>query len=54
MYQRQCEKCGAYLDPAERCDCVEEKTISKENQNNIIKFIAGADNQIRFAIGGDK
>ena len=25
MYYNECEKCGAHLDPGEKCDCEEEK-----------------------------
>lgn len=24
MYQKKCKRCGAYLDPEEKCDCLEE------------------------------
>lgn len=27
---RQCESCGAYLDPEERCDCHEQKVLDKD------------------------
>lgn len=30
MYYNECEKCGAHLDPGEKCDC-EEKEDEKSN-----------------------
>lgn len=27
MMNYQCEHCGAYLDPAEKCDCQDEKEV---------------------------
>lgn len=30
MYAHQCEKCGAFLDPGERCDC--EANAERERQ----------------------
>ena len=27
---RQCEGCGAYLDPEERCDCQEQRVLDKD------------------------
>ena len=27
MYKYRCEKCGAHLDPGERCDCEKEKLV---------------------------
>lgn len=29
MYGYRCEKCGAYLDPGESCDCEEEEERSR-------------------------
>lgn len=28
MYYRICDKCGAYLDPGERCDCQDNEDSS--------------------------
>lgn len=30
MYYRECELCGAALDPNERCDCTADKSEDKE------------------------
>lgn len=32
MYYNRCERCGAYLDPGERCDCREEAARMKEQE----------------------
>ena len=29
MIFRQCEFCGAYLDPCEKCDCMEAKSLKR-------------------------
>ena len=29
MYNYQCEHCGAYLDPGEKCDCAEKSVADK-------------------------
>lgn len=31
MYYNRCERCGAYLDPGERCDCEREERQEREN-----------------------
>lgn len=37
MYAHKCEFCGAYLDPGERCDCLDEKEKeSKKTQKQAI------------------
>lgn len=42
MYRYQCEKCGAYLDPGERCDCEEEAKREKECFENLYQSEAGS------------
>lgn len=32
MYYNRCERCGAYLDPGERCDCQEEAARVREQE----------------------
>lgn len=32
MYYRVCQKCGAALDPGERCDCEHEKEKERARQ----------------------
>lgn len=32
MYYRVCQKCGAALDPGERCDCEKEKETERQRQ----------------------
>ena len=34
-YYRVCELCGAHLDPSEKCDCQDQKGVSKCNQHFI-------------------
>lgn len=37
MYERYiCQKCGAHLDPGERCDCDDKKSDIEEMYNNIL------------------
>lgn len=31
-YFRECEHCGAALDPGERCDCAKARTERKEHE----------------------
>ena len=35
-----CEHCGAYLDPGEKCDCMDEK---KKNIERIMEFLIPSD-----------
>lgn len=30
MYGYRCDRCGAYLDPGEQCDCQEQKERQRE------------------------
>ena len=39
MYYRECELCGATLDPGERCDCMDE--TESEEENNTLYFFRG-------------
>lgn len=39
MYFIKCEKCGANLDPGEKCDCTEKRTKKEKEQENIGKYI---------------
>lgn len=36
MHFNRCERCGAYLDPGEHCDCEEQKL---EKERKIQKFL---------------
>ena len=38
MYDYKCEYCGSWLDPGEKCDCVErvEKKIRSRKKSNMI------------------
>ena len=41
-----CEHCGAYLDPGEKCDCMDEK---KQREERLFAMMQeGADGQILF------
>lgn len=38
MYGYVCDRCGAYLDPGEKCDCVQERKSAefvKENEKRV-------------------
>lgn len=41
MYQYQCEKCGARLDPGEHCDCEREVKREVEHRESFYKKEAG-------------
>ena len=41
MYQYQCEKCGARLDPGEHCDCEGEVKHEMEHRESFYKEEAG-------------
>lgn len=41
MYQYQCEKCGARLDPGEHCDCEGEVKREMEHRESFYKEEAG-------------
>lgn len=32
MYAHRCEKCGAYLDPGEHCDCEREEQNERKRR----------------------
>lgn len=32
MYFRNCEYCGSYLDPGEKCDCQEKKKAASQTR----------------------
>ena len=36
MYYRECQLCGAYLDPGERCDCEQER---KKQTERIMRMV---------------
>ncbi len=55
MYGYICPECGAYLDPGETCDCVEEKERlndkKAEIQERLYQLMAeGEDGQLKIAI----
>lgn len=43
MYWHECEKCGARLDPGERCDCEEETKREEESKKIFYKKETGSD-----------
>ena len=46
-----CEHCGAYLDPGEKCDCMDEK---KQMIEKIMGFLIPSDDgQFCLNIGGN-
>lgn len=47
MYYRVCQKCGAALDPGERCDCEQEKEKERERQK-ILYSAEKETNQLTF------
>lgn len=55
MYGYICPECGAYLDPGETCDCIEERKELKdkfeEAQEKLIRmFTEDKDGQLKIAI----
>lgn len=51
MYYRVCQKCGAALDPGERCDCEEERIREREREEERIDKLYVEDqrtNQLTF------
>lgn len=47
MYWYRCKKCGAHLDPGERCDCEDEAKRERERREGLYKKEAGS-NQLAF------
>lgn len=37
MYYRECQLCGAYLDPGERCDCEQERKNQTERIMRMVR-----------------
>lgn len=51
MYYRVCPKCGAALDPAEHCDCEEERARERKMENERMERLyikENKSNQIAF------
>ena len=48
MYDYKCEYCGSWLDPGEKCDCVErvEKKIRSRKKSNMIMQKIFEDNKL--------
>ncbi len=51
MYQYECEKCGARLDPGEHCDCEEEAKHEEERRKIFYKKEAGIDKEKKAGAG---
>lgn len=51
MYFVTCPKCGAHLDPGEKCEDCEEKAREQEleRRTEIVKFIVEKSGQLRLA-----
>lgn len=47
---RQCENCGAYLDPEERCDCEQEVVQDKEIVQVLRKEFSGYDQPLHSKV----
>ena len=47
---RQCEYCGAYLDPEERCDCEQDRVPDKEIVQVLQKEFSGYDQPLHSKI----
>ncbi len=47
---RQCENCGAYLDPEERCDCEQERVPDKEIVQVLQKEFSGYDQPLHSKV----
>ncbi len=41
MYGYLCEKCGAHLDPGEKCDCEEEKARRQKEIDVLLRVERG-------------
>ena len=50
MKNYQCEHCGAYLDPAEKCDCQDEKEINLKKMMDML--LQSDDGQFVLNVGG--
>lgn len=55
MYAHECPKCGAFLDPGERCDCTERRAEEEQRfidfKKELSKHIEeGKHGQLRLAI----
>lgn len=44
-YYNKCVKCGAHLDPGERCDCEEKKKPSCQTTNSVIHIYYNKTNE---------
>lgn len=58
-FYRICSKCGASLDPCEKCDCSDIKKEKQERKDEFIKMFyglctVGSDGQFRLAVQGGK
>lgn len=47
MYQYRCDRCGAYLDPGERCTCEEDAARERERAERLLVEEKGS-NQYTF------
>lgn len=55
MYARICPECGCYLDPGEKCDCIEQreqelKLVAKMNKEIQKLFSIDENGQYRMAV----
>ena len=46
----QCDECGAYLDPGEHCDCMEERELKIREVMNML--LMAEDGQYVLNVGG--
>lgn len=53
MYAHRCDRCGAYLDPGEHCDCEREEKRERELREQQLEgmVVPGRNGQLVLAFG---
>ncbi len=54
MYGRQCEDCGAFLDPGEKCDCKSEKALRDATLEKLISCDTSSQYRLRLEVLNEK
>lgn len=50
-YFRQCDRCGANLDPGEVCDCNSKREMLARKYEGLVSRTRNKNNQLRFNFG---